>query len=92
MLNTTLDILYLVLAIGLGMLLVTLSVLVIMLMKTVSNINRITTIAEDSADTINGYIKLPEEMAGHVMKWFKHQDFISELLGRRKKRRDDDED
>ena len=80
MLNTTLDILYLVLAIGLGTLLICLSILVIRLMKTVDNVNKITAIAEDSADTINGYIKLPEEMAGSLMKWFKHQDLMSAIF------------
>lgn len=85
MFSTTLDILYFVLAVGFGTLLLSLTVLILRVVKTVDNVNRITEIAEDSADTINGYIKIPEHLADQVMGWVKSQDFLSSILSGKKK-------
>lgn len=76
MLNSTLDILYLVLAIGFGALLIALTILVFHCIQSVKRTNRIMEIVEDSADTVNEYIQLPANLGAMAMEWVKHADFM----------------
>lgn len=76
MITSTLDILYVVLAIGLGMLLIALTVLIIRCIGTVKRANRIMEIFEDSAETVNEYIQVPANVASTVKDWVKHADFF----------------
>lgn len=76
MITSTLDILYVVLAIGLGMLLIALTVLIIRCIGTVKRANRIMEIFEDSAETVNEYIQVPANVASTVKDWIKHADFF----------------
>ena len=71
MFNTSLDILYIVLAVGLGVLLISLSVLTIRVIGTVNRINKITDIVEDSADTVNTYIQMPASLFATAISAFK---------------------
>ncbi|PIV90398.1 hypothetical protein COW46_02720 [Candidatus Gracilibacteria bacterium CG17_big_fil_post_rev_8_21_14_2_50_48_13] len=82
MLSTTLDILYLVLSIGLGILLLSLTVLTWYVVGTFRRINRITDLVEDSVDTMNTYVKLPAGFLFNAMDWVKDNDIFP---GKKKK-------
>lgn len=71
MFDTSLDILYLVLAGGLGLLLICLSILTIRVIGTVNRVNKITDIVEDSADTVNTYIQMPASLFASAISAFK---------------------
>lgn len=72
MITTSLDVLYLVLASGIGMLLISLTVLVFRVVGTVNRINRITDIVEESADAVNTYIQMPASMLASIVSMMKH--------------------
>jgi len=82
MVLTTLDTLYIVLSVGLGLLLLSFTVLTWHLVATVRRINRISDLVEDSVDTVNTYVKLPAGFLFNAMDWVKDND----LFGGKKKK------
>lgn len=73
MIQTSLDVLYLTLAGGLGLLLISLSVLIWHTIGTMKRINHVTDTVTEILDLVNTYVKLPAAAAFKLMKWFKNR-------------------
>lgn len=73
MIHTSLDILWLVLAGGLGLLLISLTVLVWHLIGSVKRINAISDSVYEIVDLVNTYIKLPASFGLRMLKWWKQR-------------------
>ena len=68
MINTTLDLLYLILAVGLGLLLFTLSLLVVKWIQFMGHVNHISEKVDEITDSVNTYVKLPATALYHIIQ------------------------
>ncbi len=71
MIQTSLDVLWLVLAGGLGLLLLSLTVLVWNLVETVKRVNNVMALAEQVLDIVNTYIRMPAGFLFKIIKWLR---------------------
>lgn len=72
MYSTPLDILYLILSIGGGLLLLFLIIAVFHVVKILRNINKVTSKAKDTVDLINHYLWQPIKIAMMIIEKGKH--------------------
>jgi hypothetical protein len=68
MYTTSLDVLYLVLSIGLGLLLLVLVIAIIQIIRILSDVNQVSTKAKDTMDLVNHYLWQPIKIAMQVME------------------------
>ena len=73
MIQTSLDVLWLVLAGGLGLLLISLTVLVCHLIGSVKRFNAIADSVYEIVDLINTYVKIPASFGLRILKWWKQR-------------------
>ena len=73
MILTTLDILYIVLAIGIGMVCLSLTMFLFEWVKMMKKANKISGTVEDITNTVNTYVRLPSVVFLQIWEWWNEE-------------------